>query len=121
MSLTVPQEALLKTIAVMTRADTNIKQIEVEAVQEIMSEELGISVSSAQVHMAANAEFIEKLEIHKYLKSVAKHLDASDKQAIVRVLKKIVLADGEAHSFEIDMFNDVAGALKLTPAELAQL
>lgn len=121
MSLTVPQEALLKTISVMTRADTNIKQVEVEAVQRIVSEELGIEITSAQVHMAANSEFIERKEIHKYLKSVRKELSNDDRIAIVRALKKIVLADDHAHSFEIDMFNNVAEALKLTPAELVLL
>ncbi len=121
MSLTVPQEALLKTIAVMTRADTNIKQIEVEAVQNIVKEELGIEITSAQVHMATKAEFIERREIHKYLKSVRKQLDDADRLRIVRALKKIVLIDDQAHPFEIDMFNNVAEALKLTPAELVLL
>lgn len=121
MSLTVPQEALLKTLAVMTHADTNINKIEVEAVQEIMKEELGIEVTSAQVHMAAQSEFIERREIHKYLKSVLKHLELSDKQLIIQTLKKIVLADDHSRKREIDMFNKVAETLKLTPAELVQL
>lgn len=121
MSLTVPQEALLKTLAVMTRADTNIKQIEVEAVQEIMKEELGLSVSSAEVHMAANAEFIENREISKYLKSVLKHLTLSDKKTIIRNLKKIVLVDGQVDIHEIEMFNSVAETLNLTAADLVQL
>lgn len=121
MSLTVPQEALLKTLAVMTRADSNIKQIEVEAVQEIVKAELGLDVTSAQVHMAANSEFIERREIDKYLKSVLKQLDLKDKILIAGTLKKIVLADGEAHAREIEMFNTVATTLKLTPAELVQL
>lgn len=121
MSLTVPQEALLKTLAVMTHADTNINKIEVEMVQEIMNEELGITVTSAQVHMAAQSEFIERREIHKYLKSVLKQLDMSDRKTIIRTLRKIVLADDHSHKREIDMFNKVAETLKLTPADLAQL
>ncbi|MBT5074373.1 MAG: TerB family tellurite resistance protein [Kordiimonadaceae bacterium] len=118
MSLTVPQEALLKTLSVMTRADTNIQQIEVEAVQKIINDELGLSVTSAQVHMAANSEFIERREIDKYLKSVSKQLEQTDKITIVRCLKNIILSDGQAHSREIDMFNKVVDVLKLTPAEL---
>lgn len=121
MSLSVPQEALLKTLSVMTRADTNVKQIEVEAVQKIMNEELGLTVTSAQVHLSAKAEFIEKREIDKYLKSVLKQLDLSDKKTIVRSLKKIVLADGRSHAREIEMFNKVATTLQLTPADLVQL
>lgn len=121
MSLTVPQEALLKTLAVMTRADTNIKKIEVEAVQEIMNEELGLSITSSQVHMAAQSEFIEKREIDKYLKSVLKHLELSDKKTIIHALKKIVIVDGQSHSREIDLFNKVAETLKLSPADLVQL
>ncbi len=121
MSLTVPQEALLKTLSVMTRADTNVKQIEVEAVQEVMNDELGLSVTSAQVHMAAKAEFIERREIGKYLKSVLKQLDLADRKTIVRSLKKIVIADGHSHAREIEMFNNVATTLQLTPADLVQL
>lgn len=121
MSLTVPQEALLKTISVMTRADTNIKQIEVEAVQEIVKEELGVEVTSAQVRMAANSEFIERKEIHKYLKSVCKQLTEDDCITIARALKKIILIDNDAHRREKDMFNRVADALKLTPADVALL
>ena len=121
MSLSVPQEALLKTLAVMTRADTNVKQVEVEAVQKIINDELGLEVTSGQVHLAAKAEFIERREIDKYLKSVRKHLELEDKITIVRSLKKIVLADDHAHAREIEMFNKVATTLQLTPADLAQL
>lgn len=121
MSLSVPHEALLKTLAVMTRADTNVKQIEVEAVQKIIDEELGLTVTSGQVHLAAKAEFIERREIGKYLKSVLKQLDLEDKKTIVRSLKKIALADGHAHAREIEMFNKVATTLQLTPADLVQL
>lgn len=121
MSLSVPAEALLKTLSVMTRADTNVQQIEVEAVQKIMEEELGLKITSAQVHIAAKAEYIERREIDKYLKSVVKQLELSDKKTIVRCLKKIVLSDGHSHAREIKMFNKVAAVLQLTPAELVLL
>ncbi len=121
MSLSIPQEALLKTLAAMTHADTNIQQIEVEAVQEIMKAELGVSVTSADVRMAAHAEFIENRQIHKYLKSVLSQLEMADKTLILRTLRKIVLIDGKVDPNEVEMFNNVAAALKLSAADLVQL
>lgn len=121
MTLTVPQEALLKTLSAMINADTNISPTEVKEVQRIMQEELGLEVSSADIHIAANSDFINKQEIHQYLKSVLKHLDLSNKKTIIRTLIKVIHIDGHSNSAERKMFNEVATALDLSPADLVLL
>lgn len=121
MSLTLQQEAVLKTLSVMTHIDTNINPVEVDMVQNIMQEELGVEVSSSDVYVAAKSEYIENQDVDKYLKSVKSKLSADDAKLIVRSLKKVILADGKAHSYELKLFNKVCAALDLTPADIIQL
>ncbi|GHF24102.1 hypothetical protein GCM10017044_18400 [Kordiimonas sediminis] len=121
MSLSVVEDATLKTLAVMTHADTNIRQVEVEKVQEIMKEELGVEVTSAEVRVAARYEFIEDRAIGKFLKSVVKKLSDDDKRLIMRSLIKVVKADDRTAEGEGQMFNEVAAALGLTPADIISL
>lgn len=121
MSLTIAQEATLKTLAVMASADSNIQQVEVETVRQIMKDELGVELTSADVRVAAHDEFIEDRSIDKYVKAVVNKLTIEDKKLIARTLKSVILSDGAAHCFEVEMFNKVVTALKMTPAELVQL
>jgi len=121
MALNIVEEAMLKTLAVMTRADAHVLQVEVDMVVDIMKEEMGVTLTSADVRVAAHSEFIEGREIEKYVKSVRKKLSLEDRKRITRTLKKVVLSDGDTHPFEVDMFNKVAKTLELTPAQLVQL
>lgn len=121
MSLSISQEALLMTLAAMTQADTSVLQVEVEAVQRLMKETLGVDVSSQEVHVASKSEFIENRKIDDYIKSIAKDLSTADKKLIVRSLKFVIQSDGNVNNAEIDMFNRIVGVLGLTPAELVQL
>ena len=121
MSLSISEEALLKTLAVMTSADTNVMEIEVEEVQKIMQDTLGVTVTSADVRVAAKSEYIEDREIAKYLKSIVKKLNLADKKMIARTLRDVILADDHAHPGEVKMFNAVAAVLDLTPADLVLL
>ena len=121
MSLSISEEALLKTLAVMTSADTNVMEIEVEEVQKIMQDTLGVIVTSADVRVAAKSEYIEDRQIDKYLKSIVKKLNLADKKMIISTLKAVILADDKAHPGEVKMFNSIAAVLDLTPAELVLL
>ncbi|WND03653.1 TerB family tellurite resistance protein [Temperatibacter marinus] len=121
MSLTLQQEAVLKTISVMTHVDTNIHPVEVEMVQDIMKQDVGVEVESKDVYIAAKSEYIDDEDVDKYLKSIRKELGADDKALIIRSLKKVVLADGKAHSYELTLFNKVCAALEYTPADIIQL
>ena len=47
------QEALFKTLAVMTNADTNVAPVEVEMVQSIFKDVTGIEMDSKAVHIAS--------------------------------------------------------------------
>ncbi len=115
------KEAAIMTIARATASDMNIKQIEVETVQAIVSRITREEISSADVRMAANSKLFESAPLDKYLTKVAKQIDVEDQLIIVRALADVILSDKRVSSAEVDFFNMVAGAFALTPAQLAGL
>ena len=120
-NLSVAQEALFKTLAVMTNADTNVQPVEVEMVQQIFKDVTGIVLDDKEVHMASKSEFIEDRPIEKYLSSVEGKLNADDKILIMQSLAKIVKADDDTRPREAVMFDQAATALKMSPSDLAGL
>lgn len=115
------QEALLKTLAVMTNADTNVAPVEVEMVQSIFKDTTGIDVDSKAVHMAARSEFLEDRTIQKYLAGVESKLNQGDKKTIMQSLAKVIKADDDTRPREAAMFNDIAKALNVPASDLADI
>lgn len=121
MTHTIAEEATIKTLSVMTKADTNIAQVEVDTVQAVLKKEMGIEMSSADIRVAAHDEFIEDRAIGKYLKKIESKLTLDDKKLMMLCLVKVIKADDRTSEAEATMFNSVADALKLTPADLVSL
>ena len=115
------KEAAIMTVARATASDMNIKEIEVETVQEIVSRITREEISSADVRMAANSSLFESAPLDKYLSKVGAQLDIEDRLIIVRALAEVILSDKRVSHAEVDFFNMVAAAFSLTPAELAGL
>lgn len=120
-NLSVAQEALFKTLAVMTNADTNVQTVEVEIVQSIFKYETGIEVSEKDVRMAARSEFLEDRSISKYLSGVESKLSDDDKKTILKSLGEVIKADDDTRPREAAMFNDIIDALKISPSDVAGL
>ena len=120
-NLSLAQEALLKTLAVMTNADTNVQPVEVEMVQSIFRSVTGIDLDDKEVHMAARSEFLEERSIQKYLAGVECKLSDEDKKTIIQSVAKIVKADDDTRPREAQMFDEVAKALKISASTLADL
>lgn len=120
-NLSVANEALLKTLAVMTNADTNIAPVEVKMVQSIFKEVTGIEVDDKEVYMAARSEFLEDRSIQKYLAGVEKKLSADDKKLIMKSLARVIKADDDTRPREAAMFNEAAKALKIPAADLVDI
>ena len=57
----------------------------------------------------------------KYLDSVRGKLKSMHRAETVRALADVFRSDSNVSALEIDFFNNVASALKVTPAELAGL
>ena len=115
------KEAAIMTIARATASDMNIKEIEVETVQQIVSRITREDISSADVRMAANSKLFESAPLDKYLAKTGSQLAITDRLIIVRALAEVILSDKRVSHAEVDFFNMVAGAFNLTPAELAGL
>ncbi len=115
------KEMLLMTLARATRADLVTDDAEVATVQKVMLDATGEEVSAQCVRITASSELYETAPIDKYLARVGQKIDASQRQSIVKALIAVFEADGQVTESEIDFFNMVVGALKLSPAEVAGL
>lgn len=115
------QEVLLKALARMSYADTNVAESEVKEIQKIYQDATGEEVSTADVRVAARADIYEGEDFNKYLGKVKKSLSEEDKNNIIKALAKVVKADGNVSPREVAFFNEVAAALKIPPAHLTDL
>ncbi len=114
-------EALLMTLARASSSDANIDSAEISTIQEIVQRETGEEISPQDVRRAARTELYESTPLRKYLRSVQGRLSADDRRKIVQALAEVINSDCRVSVLEIDFFNRVADALRITPAELAGL
>ena len=115
------QEVMLMVLARATSADTNIKDVEIEKVREVLKDHLNVDYEAADVRVAANSELYMKTTLKSYLSYRAIKMRTEDKVETVQALAEVINVDGRVSSLEIDFFNDVAKALALTPAEIMGL
>ena len=115
------REVLLMTLARAADADINIQTVEVDRIREILKEHTGHEFSAADVRVAAREELYAEASLRKYLSSVRSKLSASERADVVQALADVFRSDQSVSVLEVDFFNGVAAALKVTPAELAGL
>ncbi len=115
------QEVMLMTLARATSADTNIKNIEVECVREVLKTRTGEDFSAADVRVAAQSAIFESAPLGSYLTASARKLTWQDRLSVIEALADVIKADGHVSELEVTFFNDVAAALRLTPAQLMGL
>lgn len=115
------KEMLLMTIARATRADLVTDDTEVAIVQSVWLDVIGEEVSAKDVRIAASSELYETAPIDKYLARVGSQIKTSERQSIVKALIAVFEADGMVTASEVDFFNMVVDALKLTPAQTVGL
>ena len=78
------KEVMLMTLARATASDTNIKDIEIEKVREVLLARTGDDFSSSDIRVAANSEFYEKAPLDKYLSTSAKQMSSTDRVSIAQ-------------------------------------
>lgn len=113
------KEVLLMTLARATSADANIDTAEVDTVQTILKKTLGEDFQAADIRVAAKSEIYESAPLPDYLSSVAKKLNSAERVAIATALADVIRSDCRISEREVNFFDMVAKALKITPAELA--
>ena len=115
------KEVLLMTLARAADADINIQKVEVDRIREILRDHCGEEFSAGDIRVAARAELYAEAELKKYLISVRDKMANADRVDTIHALADVFRSDQEVSVLEIDFFNTVAEALKLTPAEIAGL
>ncbi len=115
------KEALLMTLARASDSDENVNPVEVETVQDIVMRVIGEEVSIADVRVAAASKLYEQAPLKSHLTKVAKSLSAQQRVIIVESLCEVIKSDVRVTEREVEFFNMVAEALRITPAELAGL
>lgn len=115
------KEVLLMTLSRAADADINIQAVEIDRIREILKQHTGEEFSAGDIRIAARAELYAEASLRKYLKAVREKMANADRVDTVHALADVFRSDEEISVLEIDFFNRVAGALEVTPAEIAGL
>jgi uncharacterized tellurite resistance protein B-like protein len=115
------KEVLLMTLSRAADADINIQAAEVDRIREILKEHTGEEFSSGDIRVAAREELYASSSLRKYLASVRDKMANADRVDTIHALADVFRSDQQVSVLEIDFFNGVAEALKVTPAEIAGL
>ena len=115
------QEVLLMTLARAADADVSIQHVEVESIQAILKNHTGKDFSSADIRVAAREELYAEATLVKYLRGAQKRLRDAHRVDVVQALTEVFRSDSTVSGLEVDFFNNVVGALNVTPAQIAGL
>ena len=115
------EEVLLMTLARAADADVNIQNVEVESIQAILNSHTGKDFSSADIRVAAREELYAEATLVKYLRGAQKKLSDAHRAEVVQALTEVFRSDSTVSGLEVDFFNNVVGALNVTPAQIAGL
>ena len=111
------KEVLMVTLAQASNADANIHPLEIETIQQIMRRETGLDLTGADIRKASLSDMYEAANFRKYLRRVRGKLNAENKATILQALVAVIKSDTIVNVLEIDFFNRVVDALRMTPAE----
>ena len=111
------KEVLMVTLAQASKADANIHPLEIETIQQIMRRETGLDLTGADIRKASLSDMHETANFRKYLRRVRGKLNAENKATILQALVAVIKSDTTINVLEIDFFNRVVDALRMTPAE----
>lgn len=111
------REVLMMTLAEASRADANIHPLEIETIQQIMQRETGQDLTEADIRVASWSNTYRSANLRKILRCARVHLDAENKATILQALIDVIKSDAEINVLEIDFFNQVIKALRMSPAE----
>ncbi len=115
------REVLLMTLARASSSDANIDPVEISTIQRIVKRELDVDLSETDVRRAARTELYESESLRRYLRSVRRHLSDENRVTIIRALAEVIKSDTTISVLEVEWFNRVSEALRVTPAEIAGL
>jgi uncharacterized tellurite resistance protein B-like protein len=115
------KEVLLMTLARASRADSHVAKVEVDTIRSVMKTVSGEDISDADVRIAASSEIYETQSLESCLARVRDSLDIYARVTVVKALAEVIKSDVTVTDTEVTFFNNIADALKVSPAELAGL
>lgn len=115
------KEVLLMTLARAADADINIQTVEVDRIREILKEHTGEEFSAADIRVAARSELYADSTLIKYLNTVHKKMSAAHRAETIQALADVFRSDKNVSVLEVDFFDKVAEALRVTPSQMAGL
>lgn len=115
------KEVLLITLSRASAADTNINPIEISVIQNILKGVTGEQFSDQQIQVAARSEVYETKPLDSFLARIASSLSEADRSLVANSLATVIKSDEKITYNEVEFFNTVVSALKLTPASIAGL
>ena len=115
------KEIMLMTLARATSSDANIEAVEIEQVQAAVKDAIGEDISTADIRVAAASQLYEDAPLDKYLSKCGRKLTGAQRGQIANSLADLIRSDSAVRSMEVDFFNSVVDALKVTPAQIAGL
>ncbi len=111
------KEVLMMTLAEASRADANVHPLEIETIQQIMQRETGQDLTEADIRVASRSDIYRSASLLKYLRRARVQLNAENKATILQALIDVIKSDTKVNVLEIDFFNRVIKALRMSPAE----
>ncbi|MGB5489579.1 MAG: TerB family tellurite resistance protein [Woeseiaceae bacterium] len=115
------KEVLLMTLARAADADINIQAVEVDRIREILKAHTGEDFTTADIRVAARAELYAEATLVRYLGSVYKKLSDAHCAETIQALADVFRSDQSVSVLEVDFFDNVAGALRVKPSQIAGL
>lgn len=109
---------MFATLARTAAADSNVKQVEVEKVREIMRRVANTDCSAVSVNVAAKSQLFENMPLHQFVSRAAKHLSLDDRREVAQGIAEVCEADGRVSEMEAQYFNGMVSSLGLSAAEL---
>ncbi len=114
-------EALMMVLSRATSADSNVKTVEVEAVQRVLKSHTGADVDAADIRVAAASEIYESAPLRKHVAKLTDKLSLRARCEIATALLEVIRSDDLVSQREIEYFDGIAKALRLTPSQLVGL
>ena len=111
------KEVLMMTLAEACRADANIHPLEIQAIQQIMRRETGQDLTEADIRVVSRSDTNSSANLRKFLRRARVQLNTENKATILQALVDVIKSDTKINVLEIDFFNRVVDALRMTPAE----
>lgn len=115
------KEVMLLVLARATRADSNVADVEIAHVIEVLKEQTGEEYVEADIRTAASSEMFEVESLERTLTKASGRLNETERASILSALAGIIRSDTEIRYQELEFFDHVATALRATPSEICGL